>query len=141
MTGRDAHYGGAEVWEVVPDGPPKAPIVLTTQWDIGEDIVPGTLRLSDAETGQALATVELSQGRGMWDLVVASGQVLRYAFESESGELVEGTYALPEVAGSGLDPNNDRVRGGRRNIYGGKATFQKSLAHAFPEVGLGHGHQ
>ena len=33
----------------------------------------------------------------MWDLVVASGQVLRYAFESESGELVEGTYALPEV--------------------------------------------
>ena len=97
VTGRDAHYGGAEVWEVVPDGPPKAPIVLTTQWDIGEDIVPGTLRLSDAETGQALATVELSQGRGMWDLVVASGQVLRYAFESESGELVEGTYALPEV--------------------------------------------
>ena len=51
----------------------------------------------DAETGQDLATVTLNQGRGMWDLVVASGQVLRYAFESESGELVEGTYALPEV--------------------------------------------
>ena len=59
--------------------------------------MPGTLRLSDAETGQDLATVTLNQGRGMWDLVVASGQVLRYAFESESGELVEGTYALPEV--------------------------------------------
>ena len=97
VTGREAHYGGAEVWEVVPDGPPSAPIVLTTQWDISEDVVPGTLRLSDAETGQDLATVTLNQGRGMWDLVVASGQVLRYAFESESGELVEGTYALPEV--------------------------------------------
>ena len=97
VTGREAHYGGAEVWEFVPDGPPSAPIVLTTQWDISEDVVPGTLRLSDAETGQDLATVTLNQGRGMWDLVVASGQVLRYAFESESGELVEGTYALPEV--------------------------------------------
>ena len=97
VTGREAHYGGAEVWEVVPDGPPSAPIVLTTQWDISEDVVPGTLRLSDAETGQDLATVVLNKGRGMWDLVVASGQVLRYAFESESGELVEGTYALPEV--------------------------------------------
>ena len=97
VTGREAHYGGAEVWEVVPDGPPSAPIVLTTQWDISEDVVPGTLRLSDAETGQDLATVALNKGRGMCDLVVASGQVLRYAFESESGELVEGTYALPEV--------------------------------------------
>ncbi|MDG1674523.1 MAG: hypothetical protein P8H88_03670, partial [Flavobacteriales bacterium] len=32
-----------------------------------------------------------------WDLVVASGQVIRYSFVTSEGELVEGTYALPSV--------------------------------------------
>ena len=98
VTGREAAYGGVQVWEVLPDGPPTAPVRLTTQWEVSGDVVPGTLELRDAETNKPLAEVELSEARGQWDVVVASGTVVRYAFQTSEGATVEGTYAVPEVS-------------------------------------------
>lgn len=97
LTGRAAAYGGTEVWEVVPDGPPSSPVLLTTKWEVGGDVVPGTLTLSDAQSGAVLAELDLEVPSGTWDLVVASGQVVRYSFVTRAGEIVEGTYALPQV--------------------------------------------
>jgi len=97
LTGREAAYGGTEVWEVVPNGPPSAPVRLTTNWEVQGDVVPGTLTLSDAQSDVVLAEVNLVEPSGTWDLVVASGQVVRYSFVTSTGEVVEGTYALPEV--------------------------------------------
>ena len=84
------------MWEVLPDGPPTAPVRLTTQWEVSGDVVPGTLELRDAETDKPLAEVELSEARGQWDVVVASGTVVRYAFQTSEGATVEGTYAVPK---------------------------------------------
>ena len=60
----------------------------------------GTLTLYDAQSDRALAKVELQQGRGQWDLVVSSGQVIHYVYETTKGVHVEGTYALPESDGT-----------------------------------------
>ena len=98
VTGRGAAYGGVQVWEVFPDGPPSAPVRLTTQWEVSGDLVPGTLELRDAETNKPLAELELLEARGQWDVVLASGAVVRYAFQTSEGETVEGTYAVPEVS-------------------------------------------
>jgi len=97
LTGREAAYGGTEVWEVVPDGPPSAPVLLTTNWEVEGDVVPGTLTLTDAQSDLVLAKVNLEEPSGTWDLVVASGQVIRYSFLTSTGDVIEGTYALPEV--------------------------------------------
>ena len=69
---------------------------VESNWDMGEEAIPGTLTLFDAQSDQALARVELQQGSGQWDLVVSSGQVIHYVYETTEGIHVEGTYALPE---------------------------------------------
>lgn len=98
LTGRDAAFGGSQIWEVRPDGPPEAPVLLSTRWEVSGDVVPGTLTLSDAESDVPLAELELSESSGQWDLVVGSGQVVRYSFQTHSGKIMEGTYAVPEVS-------------------------------------------
>jgi len=97
VTSREAAYGGVEVWEVKPNGPPSAPVLLTTRWEVDGQVIPGTLTLTDAETDRSLAQIELDVPTGTWDLTVGSGQVIRYHFVSHTGEVMEGTYALPEV--------------------------------------------
>ena len=95
VTGRQGEYGGVEVWEVALEGAPRIPVNLNTQWAVSGEVVPGTLTLSDAQTNEALAVVGLAQDRGQWNVVVGAGQVLRYAFETTDGDLIEGTYAVP----------------------------------------------
>ncbi|MGB1384890.1 MAG: hypothetical protein ACPHBR_08495 [Flavobacteriales bacterium] len=97
VTSREAAYGGVEVWEVQPNGPPSAPVLLTTRWEVDGQVIPGTLTLTDAETDRSLAQIELGVPTGTWDLTVGSGQVIRYQFVSHNGEVMEGTYALPDV--------------------------------------------
>ena len=95
VTGRQGEYGGVEVWEVALEGAPRIPVNLNTQWTVSGEVVPGTLTLSDAQTNESLAVVGLAQDRGQWNVVVGAGQVLRYAFETTDGDLIEGTYAVP----------------------------------------------
>ena len=99
VTTRAGQFGAAEVWEVTLDGIPATPLRLKSTWDMGEEDLPGTLTLFDAQSDQALARVDLQQGSGQWDLVVSSGQVIHYVYETTEGIHVEGTYALPESAG------------------------------------------
>ena len=100
VTTRAGEFGAVEVWEVTLDGLPAKPLQLKSTWDMGDDALPGTLTLSDAQSDRALAKVELQQGRGQWDLVVSSGQVIHYVYETAEGIHVEGTYALPESDGT-----------------------------------------
>ena len=95
VTGRQGEYGGVEVWEVALEGAPRIPVNLNTQWAVSGEVVPGTLTLSDAQTNESLAVVGLAQDRGQWNVVVGAGQVLRYAYETTNGDLIEGTYAVP----------------------------------------------
>jgi len=97
VTGREAAYGGIEVWEVQLNGEPQIPVHLNTKWQVDGEVVPGTLRLSDAQTDEPLAEVQLEEARGQWNLVVGAGQVLRYAFETNDGQVIEGTYAVPSA--------------------------------------------
>ena len=99
LTGREAAYGGTQVWEVMLDGEPESPVLLTTNWVVDGESVPGVLTLFDAESDETLAQLELTEPSGAWDLVVGSGQVVRYSFVTESGQVMEGTYALPDVSG------------------------------------------
>ena len=96
VTTRAGEFGAVEVWEVALDGVPATPLQLRSNWDMGEEAMPGMLTLFDAQTDQTLAKVEFKQGRGQWDLVVSSGQVIHYVYETDEGMHVEGTYALPE---------------------------------------------
>ena len=100
VTTRAGEFGAVEVWEVTLDGLPAKPLQLRSTWDMGDEALPGTLTLYDAQTDQALAKVELQQGRGQWDLVVSSAQVIHYVYETAEGIHVEGTYALPESDGT-----------------------------------------
>jgi hypothetical protein len=100
VTTRSGEFGAVEVWEVTLDGLPIKPLQLKSSWDMGDEALPGTLTLFDAQTDQTLAKVELQQGRGQWDLVVSSGQVIHYRYETTEGIHVEGTYALPESDGT-----------------------------------------
>ena len=100
VTTRAGEFGAVEVWEVTLDGFPDKPLQLKSTWDMGDEALPGTLTLYDAQTDQALAKVELRKGRGQWDLVVSSGQVIHYVYETAEGMHVEGTYALPESDGN-----------------------------------------
>ena len=97
VTGREASYGGVEVWEVKLDGEPQIPVHLNTQWRVDGEVIPGTMRLSDARTAELLAEIELNEERGQWNLVVGGGRVLRYSFETINGDVIEGTYAVPEA--------------------------------------------
>lgn len=106
VTGRQAAYGGVEVWEVELDGAPMVPVQLSTQWSVAGEAIPGTLRLSDAQSNQALAKVELDKERGQWSLVVGAGQVLRYEFTAYDGTTMEGTYAVPEADAPSLVTQN-----------------------------------
>ena len=90
-------YGGVEVWEVSLDGAPWIPVNLNTQWAVSGEVVPGTMTLADAQTNEPLAVVGLEQERGQWNVVVGAGQVLRYSFETVDGNIVEGTYAVPQA--------------------------------------------
>ncbi len=99
VTTRAGEFGAAEVWEVTLDGPPNKPLQLKSTWDMGDEALPGSLTLFDAQTDRTLAQVELQHGRGQWDLVVSSGQVIHYLYETTEGIHVEGTYALPESNG------------------------------------------
>lgn len=100
VTTRAGEFGAVEVWEVTLDGLPAKPLRLKSTWDMGDEALPGTLTLYDAQSDRALAKVELQQGRGQWDLVVSSGQVIHYVYETKKGVHVEGTYALPESDGT-----------------------------------------
>ena len=97
VTGRQGEYGGVEVWEVSLDGAPWIPVNLNTQWAVSGEVVPGTMTLADAQTNEPLAVVGLEQERGQWNVVVGAGQVLRYSFETTDGDIVEGTYAVPQA--------------------------------------------
>ena len=97
VTGRQGEYGGVEVWEVALDGDPWIPVNLNTQWAVSGEVVPGTMTLADAQTNESLAVVRLEQERGQWNVVVGAGQVLRYSFETTDGDIVEGTYAVPQA--------------------------------------------
>ena len=97
VTGRQGEYGGVEVWEVALDGDPWIPVNLNTQWAVSGEVVPGTMTLADAQTNEPLAVVRLEQERGQWNVVVGAGQVLRYSFETTDGDIVEGTYAVPQA--------------------------------------------
>ena len=95
VTSRSAKFGGTEVWEIELDGPPALPMELNASWDLSQDVIPGSLNLFDASTNKELARVGLNSGRGQWGVVVASGQIIQYTFETKSGKRIEGTYALP----------------------------------------------
>ena len=97
VTGRQAAYGGIEVWEVDLDGESLIPVNLNTQWAVSGEVIPGKLRLMDAESEEAIAEVELGKAKGQWNVVVGAGQVLRYSFETRNGETIEGTYAVPDA--------------------------------------------
>ena len=79
------------------DGAPWIPVNLNTQWAVSGEVVPGTMTLADAQTNEPLAVVGLEQERGQWNVVVGAGQVLRYSFETVDGNIVEGTYAVPQA--------------------------------------------
>lgn len=120
VTNREGVFGAPEVWEFELDGPPQRPVVLTTQWEVDGQVVPGTLEVFDAETTQPLASVEVTQAKGEWDLALASGQTIRYLFTGEDGMQVEGTYALPQSENAGV------VRQRMTMSHSGEATTLKA---------------
>ena len=95
VTGREASFGGAEIWELAIDPEPEYPILLTTQWEVEGHMIPGRLIMSDAESGSKLAEVNVSDSLGEWDVIVAAGQAIRCEFISDTGHRIEGTYVLP----------------------------------------------
>ena len=97
VTGRQAAYGGIEVWEVDLTDGPLIPVNLNTQWEVSGEVIPGTLRLIDTESEEAIAEIELGKTRVQWNMVVGAGQLFRYSFETKNGETFEGTYAIPSV--------------------------------------------
>ena len=60
VTGREASFGGVEIWELEVDPVPKYPALLTTNWEVEGHMVPGNLILFDAESGSQLAEVNVS---------------------------------------------------------------------------------
>ena len=63
VTGREAAYGGVQVWEVLPDGPPTAPVRLNDPVGSVGRRGSGNVELRDAETNKPLAEVELLRGQ------------------------------------------------------------------------------
>ena len=102
VTNRGGVFGAPEVWEFELDGAPQRPVVLTTQWEVDGEVVPGTLVVYDAATAQPLASIDVTQEKGQWDLALASGQTIRYQFTGKDGLQVEGTYALPQTEEAGV---------------------------------------
>ena len=102
VTNREGVFGAPEVWEFALDGAPQRPVVLTTQWEVDGEVVPGTLVVYDAESAQPLASIKITQEKGQWDLALASGQTIRYQFTGKDGLQVEGTYALPQTEEAGV---------------------------------------
>ena len=95
VTTRKGEFGAVEVWEVEPDGGPTHPQQVWSTWDMGEDAVPGVLTLYDAKSNKPLARVEMQHDVGQWGVVLSSGQVIHYVYETSEGIHAEGTYALP----------------------------------------------
>ena len=99
VTDRDGEFGATEVWQVSMEGLPQPPMVVTSQWDVEGDAIPGTLTLTEAKTGQELAVVDVGHAQGSWDMTLAASTVLHYEFVTVQGEVVKGTYALPSAEG------------------------------------------
>lgn len=102
VTNREGVFGAPVVWEFELDGAPQRPVVLTTQWEVDGEVVPGTLVVYDAATAQPLASINVTQEKGQWDLALASGQTIRYQFTGKDGLQVERTYALPQTEEAGV---------------------------------------
>ena len=97
LTTREGPYSRAELWEVQMDGDPVHPVLLTTAWEVTDDVVPGSLVLFDASTELRVAEMDVSEPLGSWELTMGSGQVLHYVYQTANGTTLEGTFAVPEV--------------------------------------------